>query len=43
MNKENKTKEESDELCCADKNVCSIDCAPKEKNSESKCDCGGCC
>jgi hypothetical protein len=42
MNKENKLKEESDELCCADKNVCSIDCAPKE-DSESKCDCGGCC
>ena len=36
-------KEESDELCCADKNVCSIDCGPKSKKKESNCGCGGCC
>jgi len=33
-----------DELCCADKNVCSLKFAPyKKENSESKCDCVGCC
>ncbi|OIO41797.1 hypothetical protein AUJ10_00170 [Candidatus Pacearchaeota archaeon CG1_02_31_27] len=32
----------SEELCCADKNVCSVDCELKE-DSESKRDCGGCC
>ncbi len=42
MEKENKNKEESEELCCADKNFCSIDCDPKDKeSSESKR--GGCC
>ena len=41
MEKENK--EESEELCCADKNVCDIRCAPKEDGSKSECDCGGNC
>ena len=35
-------KEELGELCCADKNFCSIECAPKE-DSESQCGCGGNC
>ena len=46
MKKENKTKEESkntEESCCADSNVCSIECSPKSKKKESKCGCGGCC
>ncbi len=49
MEKENKNKKEQkeEELCCADKNVCSVDCAPKneEENSksESACGCGGNC
>ena len=33
---------DEEELCCADKNVCSLECVPK-KNSESGCSCGGNC
>ena len=46
MEKENKTKEKpenAEKLCCADKNVCSVDCSPKSKKKEHKCGCGGCC
>ena len=39
----NKTKEESEDLCCADKNACDIRCAPKKKDSERGCSCEGCC
>ncbi len=43
MNKKNKKEKEP---CCAEKDVCSIDCAPSKKNdskSEDDCDYGGCC
>ncbi len=43
MKKENKNKEEIEELCCVDKKTCSIDCALKKDSSESKCGCGGNC
>jgi hypothetical protein len=51
MEEKNKTKEglkNVEELCCADKNVCDIRCAPKKGESKSKkkesgCGCGGCC
>ena len=43
MNKENKSKEESEELCCTDKNICDISCAPKKDGTKPGCACGGCC
>ena len=43
MDKENKSKDESEELCCADKSVCDIICAPKKDGTKSECVCGGKC
>lgn len=36
----------NEDLCCADKNVCNIDCSPAKKDSDSSsgsCCCGGKC
>ena len=42
---EQKNKEETEDLCCSDKDVCDIRCAPKkeEETPEFKCKCGGNC
>ena len=35
---------DAEKLCCADTDVCSVECSPKSKKKESKCGCGsGCC
>lgn len=43
MEQKDKNKEEKEELCCADKNVCDIRCAPGKDGENSECGCGGCC
>ena len=45
VNIKNKEKHKgAEKLCCADSDICSIECSPKSKKKESKCDCNsGCC